>query len=496
MDDYDDARYIQGPGPLGEEPSRHSRPGPGPRRAAGTHRMVLRQGVDCREELLEQQGRDGTIRVHALTPAGHDAVRAEMHLLASLEVAGVTAAPCVLTIEERGYVREGAPPLDRRSGRRAAESGSPATAERVALGRARDHLDALVDALHERGWLLGATPGEGIGRRSDGSVVLLDLSGLRPGEELTVRQADRRWVDSVLQDQERTLRRRLHHPHGPAPSDGSGSALPATPERSDVRADFSGIGTMATTDPDGQGIQLADEEDHDVTHVAVAAPPVPPPSIFRLRRARSARAGELVPHSGAVPAAPLDVIREVLSSPGNRRTAIMTAGTVLLVGAVIGAGAWLVTPSSPPQEPGATAAATSPASDAPAPTITDPWALAAELAGSRHAYVTGLSTQPVAAPGSPAFAADEVVRAAYTDLTIEGGGPVIHEASVVEGSSSDGTALLQVTTSTESYEVFEADGATRVVHATEPTVVELALAWDGDHWLVQTTRTMTDASAS
>src|SRR5699024_7510386 len=78
------------------------------------------------------------------------------------------------------------------------------------LARAREALDALIDALHERGWVLGAPPGGGLGARADGTVMVIDLRGLRREEGLGPRSADRRWVDSVLQDGDRTLRRRVH----------------------------------------------------------------------------------------------------------------------------------------------------------------------------------------------------------------------------------------------------------------------------------------------
>src|SRR5699024_12007232 len=50
------------------------------------------------------------------------------------------------------------------------------------LARAREALDALIDALHERGWVLGAPPGGGLGARADGTVMVIDLRGLRREE--------------------------------------------------------------------------------------------------------------------------------------------------------------------------------------------------------------------------------------------------------------------------------------------------------------------------
>src|SRR5699024_10417491 len=102
------------------------------------------------------------------------------------------------------------------------------TSERQGQARARESLEALIDALHERGWVLGAPLGEGAGIRTDGSVTVLDLSGLRPQEATGARLEDRRWVDSVLRDEGRTLRRRIDARCTPRPSGPSSPALPTT----------------------------------------------------------------------------------------------------------------------------------------------------------------------------------------------------------------------------------------------------------------------------
>ena len=57
------------------------------------------------EERHGQNGREDAVRVRWRGSEGQHAVTAEMQLLASLEVAGITAAPDVLGIEEDGYVR-------------------------------------------------------------------------------------------------------------------------------------------------------------------------------------------------------------------------------------------------------------------------------------------------------------------------------------------------------------------------------------------------------
>ncbi|GAA1487700.1 hypothetical protein GCM10009626_04460 [Brachybacterium sacelli] len=437
MEDFDEARFTQGPLPADGRPERPGGP-----------TIPLRRDEDRHEELVGSSGQLG-VRVSAGSADGQEALRAEMHLLASLEVAGLAAAPTVLTLEDDGYVRESAHPLGHRRGRRAAGNPSPATAERAALGRARDDLDALVDALHERDWVLGAPPGEGLGMRADGSVVLLDLGGLRPGQALADRRADRHWVDSVLHDEERTLRRRVHE------------AEPRT-----------------------------EKELEGPTHVASAsssATPLPAPRPTRSRPEHPA---------GPRPAVPglMTSMREVVAQRGLRRTTALTAAAVLSLGVLLGTGTWLVL--SPGHEhPKTPPAAASPTREG-APEITEPWALAAELAGARHAYVTGLSSRPAAAPGTPALSSDQQVRQAYQGSTVTGGGPVIHEARLRGGPDEEGLAVLEVTSSREEYEIEEADGTVRTVAASEPAVLELTLRWDGAQWLVTTTRTVSSPDAA
>ncbi|MBE9404118.1 hypothetical protein IOE58_07925, partial [Brachybacterium sp. Marseille-Q2903] len=119
-----------------------------------------------REDLLLAAGGAEVVRVRALTGLGEQLVRAELQLLASLEVAGVRAAPAVLEIEDDGYLREAGNPVGPGStdgpraaqGRRRALETAPGTQERQYLARAREDLDALVTALHDRGWVLGASP--------------------------------------------------------------------------------------------------------------------------------------------------------------------------------------------------------------------------------------------------------------------------------------------------------------------------------------------------
>lgn len=472
---------VLGPGrPAGGAPDRSVRASSGRRaarsedghRAGREEEAVLRQDDERSEELrggpLQQ-----VVTVTGIGARGHESVHAEMHLLAALEVAGVRAAPDVLSREDDGYQREGAPPLDLTGGRRAAAVGNPATGERLALGRAREDLDAFIDALHERGWVLGAPQGTGIGRRGDGTVIVRDLRGLHRAEELAARRADRRWIDSVLGDQERTLRRRVHQLDQRPGHAWISGPLDAPPE------------PAAPED----AVEDAAESESDPTQRRTVAPlPVP-------RTGSRARASAGAPRR---PASMLRTTRQALSQPGALGTVVLTAMAVLLGGAVVAGAAWLLLappgpfagPTAPsPAAPSPTAPSpAAPTAAAPAPEITDPWDLAAQLAGTRHAYVTGTSPVSAAAPGSPAQQADDEIRAAYDGATVRGGGPVVHDAALEGVDPNAGTAVLTVVTSVEAHEVIESDGAVTAVPATAPSAVELEVRWDGSDWLVVQSR--------
>lgn len=503
MDDFDDDRFAQGPAPLsaalGGTPLRRAPRASGADQEPPPQEAALRTGEDLLEELLTAESGQLAVRVLGRTPAGRIQARAEMQLLAALEVAGIHAAPTVLDLEEDGYVREHAPPLIRRAGRRASENGSPPTAEREAVACARDDLDALVDAVHERGWVLGAAAGQGLGRRTDGSVMLRDLRGLLPSEHLAPRREDRHWVDSVLHDQERTLRRRVDAPHALLDSAPTLAAplVPPEPLHGGVTLaqaprggmDGGAAGPRAPREGPFPGNGELIRERMDVTPEAAqvrssAELPAPCGSRGQALRERLSAGGWGRPagHLGRW-------MRAAQAPPPRRRTALLGTAAVLLAGGLIGTGAWLILPQGAAEAPPAATSAAPVPSPAPAPDIEDPWELAAEIAGARHAYVTGASPQPVAAPGSAAWDVDEEVRAAYDGLRLEGGGPVIHEAALLEGSPDDGTVEMLVTTSMQAHRIREEDESEgsppRSVAATEAVEVQLTLTWDGSRWLVR-----------
>ncbi|MGO3478662.1 MAG: hypothetical protein ACTIOA_10925, partial [Brachybacterium tyrofermentans] len=76
------------------------------------------------------------------------------------------------------------------------------------------------------------------------------------------------------------------------------------------------------------------------------------------------------------------------------------------------------------------------------------------------------------------------VRAAYDGYTVEGGGPVIHEAEVLQGPTEDGMALLRILTSSEAADLVAADGTRHPVPATGQESIDLEIHWDGTGWRV------------
>ena len=463
--------------------------GPGPAGAGRDGAAGDRTGRE--EESLGAPGREDALRVRWRGPDGRESVTAEMQLLAALEVAGISAAPDVIGMEEDGYIRETAPPLARRRGRRAADGGAPATGERVAQARAREDLEAFVASLHERGWVLGAPRGRGLGVRADGSVLVLDLSGLRREQSLAVRSADLHWIDSVLEDEERTLRRRVHAlPGAGAPSLDLPGFL-VTPTGTGPTDPPRVPGEQGV--PDREDAAEADSAEADVAADASVVAPLPAP---RLRRARTqARAAGGGDTGSSRRRGSGGALSAVLGERRHRRTALLSGAVVLALGLGAAAAITLTTDRPEParQAPavvaGGAPSGAGASQEGQVPEIEDPWALAAELAGSRHSYLTGASDVPVAAEGGAAQEEDERIRTAYEGYEVQGSGPVVHEAELLEGPDEDGMAVLRVLVSTEAGQVREGSGIVQETSDSGAYQVDLVLVWDGARWRIFETRT-------
>ena len=482
-------RFVLGPTADGPGRDGPGREGPGPAGAGRDGASGDRTGRE--EESLGAPGREDALRVRWRGPDGRESVTAEMQLLAALEVAGISAAPDVIGMEEDGYIRETAPPLARRRGRRAADGGAPATGERVAQARAREDLEAFVASLHERGWVLGAPRGRGLGVRADGSVLVLDLSGMRREQSLAVRSADLHWIDSVLEDEERTLRRRVHAlPGAGAPSLDLPGFL-VTPAGTGPTDPPRVPGEQGV--PDREDAAEADSAEADVAADASVVAPLPAP---RLRRARTqARAAGGGDTGSSRRRGSGGALSAVLGERRHRRTALLSGAVVLALGLGAAAAITLTTDRPEParQAPavvaGGAPSGAGASQEGQVPEIEDPWALAAELAGSRHSYLTGASDVPVAAEGGAAQEEDERIRTAYEGYEVQGSGPVVHEAELLEGPDEDGIAVLRVLVSTEAGQVREGSGIVQETSDSGAYQVDLVLVWDGARWRIFETRT-------
>lgn len=482
-------RFVLGPTADGPGRDGPGREGPGPAGAGRDGAAGDRTGRE--EESLGAPGREDALRVRWRGPDGRESVTAELQLLAALEVAGISAAPDVIGMEEDGYIRETAPPLARRRGRRAADGGAPATGERVAQARAREDLEAFVASLHERGWVLGAPRGRGLGVRADGSVLVLDLSGLRREQSLAVRSADLHWIDSVLEDEERTLRRRVHAlPGAGAPSLDLPGFL-VTPAGTGPTDPPRVPGEQGV--PDREDAAEADSAEADVAADASVVAPLPAP---RLRRARTqARAAGGGDTGSSRRRGSGGALSAVLGERRHRRTALLSGAVVLALGLGAAAAITLTTDRPEParQAPavvaGGAPSGAGASQEGQVPEIEDPWALAAELAGSRHSYLTGASDVPVAAEGGAAQEEDERIRTAYEGYEVQGSGPVVHEAELLEGPDEDGMAVLRVLVSTEAGQVREGSGIVQETSDSGAYQVDLVLVWDGARWRIFETRT-------
>ena len=433
------------------------------RRAAGSIAgQVLREDSERQEVMHLRPDGQGLVEVRAASPASRQLVLDEAQLLAALEVEGLRAAPSVLRLEDDGYVREAASAQTPRRGRRSADDATPGTEERRATAGARDDLEALIGSLHARGWVLGAAPGQGLGIRSDGTVVVNDLSGLCAASGISPRLDDQLWIDSVLRDQQRTLKRRIDQlDPGPVP-DGLPSPRPETDqERTMEGGGF--VLAAGVVGPEGDGESerscAAEERREAAERDGAEQLGLPRPrGVGRRMRGRW-----------------LGAPREILGQLTSRSRALL-AGGVLIGGSLLGVGAWAMLPAPAP--------APAPVAESAAPGIEDPRQVADELAAARHAYVIGASDAPVSRAGSPAREQDDAVRAAYAELTVAGDYPVVHSAELVAAPDAEGIARLSIESSTPAQEVLTADGTARQLPETGTVRVELTVQWDGNAWQI------------
>lgn len=412
--------------------------------------------------------------VRTTAPAATAELEVEADLLEQLTSLQAEAFPRVLGRTPTAYVREDAAPPGAGRGRRRADLGSPRTAERLAQGAAREMLDGSLAVLHELGWTLGSEAADGLGIRDDGTVLIRDLAGLRRGEGLRERLVDQRWIDSVLGDAGRTLRRRAE-------------AVAADPAAGD-RADAVGA-------PDGRPAPRGESSaGHGRFPVARSASarrepgrsPEPTsgggtgrrrifdptvPSGIRRRsapRAGASRARALVRWYPVLLALVFVVSAVTVMSLGAQRGAVPTAGSEATRGAA---------------SPVASAEQESPAVSPP-----DPRTLVSDLATARREALAGGDPGRSTATGSTARLEDERLSRAYIGIEVQGWSTTVESAEVVAFEASDGTATIRARVAESERTLRYPDGTTRTVPATPPHDVELDLLWSEGRWVVAASR--------
>ena len=462
-------------------------------------RRLRYEDGDRRESLLRAGGGAGIcLEVSARSAAGREALRQEADVLALLAELRLRAAPALIEVQGDGYLRETGRPLCGGSGRRIDRDGAPAPEERAAQARAREDMDALLEALHGAGLVLGLEGSAGLAARGDGSVLVDDLRGLHRSGATADRLADQRWLDTVLHDQGRTLRRRIDQeaPHdvldapdrsgaGPSPwlqeaRPGSrphaaqapaGAAVPGAPIRRGPGEARSGgtrwaagmIGRLADPGgsrgrgPRGGGRRGAREGG----------------------RRRGVRRREAVILGGAGAVVALLVPMLVMFAPPMREGPAEGASVPTPVASVD-----VPPPSATPPATGVPVQTDGP-SGAAVPSLEDPQSVLASLAQQRHDYVLGVAGDTAAAPGSPAESEDEAVREGYRGASVQGWRTVVHGASVRSEDPAEGIVVLEARIEESAHTVLGPDGARREVPGSGIVPVRVELQQVQGAWRIR-----------
>lgn len=455
------------------------------------------------ETTLLRRGRSLICRVRGLHGAARDHLDEIGDLLLDLSMAGVRAAPRVLAAAPGELELEGAAPLRRSPGTHRAEAAGhpPAAPEREARAGAREDLDLLLDALHDRGWVLGLTSHEGLALRGDGRVMVLDLSGLHRSPEADERLRDQRWIDAVLEDQGRTLRRRINGPFGGTGDSGSALRAPLLPARELAHQGFVDsrptlLRPLAVTAVEGYDEGRAPFPSRRRRDPAGATGWVPGGAAGRGRRGWSA----VLPRAGAAAAAAAAAL-------------LVGAGAILLLDGGGGAAAKdaAASPvSSAPGPPpaiapgGASGVASGDAdggadgvdqSTAAASALPDPRDGLQELVAQRHAYLTSRSSASPNVPGAPADLADARRRALFEDAAITAPEPRVVSAELTSLDAQSGTAeVLAVLDVAPGQARFE-DGTVTALPAEETQIRFRLQALEG-RWLILEAEPVSDSSSA
>ncbi len=434
-------------------------------------------------------------------------VDAQADLLERLAAEGVEALPRVLGRAPGAYVREDAAAWRPGGGRRSAVAGDPRTAERLAQAAVRERLEAALDRLHAADHVLGLTGREGLGFRPDGTVMIRDLSALAPGATLAGRLADQRWLDSVLGDAGRTLRRRADAAPAPWIDDADGTG-PGPAAGGAERSDPPAVSPLQAPPPPSAPRAASD----DAPTRRVAAEERRPARMWSPLAARAGDAGLVVqpwsqesgrPWSARLPAgrdagrgegAAASMLRRWRRSLQGRApfawrglavgAAAVCALTVLIVLATV--------PGTSPQaeaEGASTASAAPGAEDAAAEESAvepaDPVGLVGVLASARREHLVAGVEDTATAPGSPAADQDARLAEAYRHVTVTGWTTTVVSAEVIACDTTAGTASIRARISESERTLTLPDGTVRTVPAVPEHEVVLHLVWLDGRWLLE-----------
>lgn len=494
--------------------------------------IARENGVVVRSAIGPDAGR--VVVMSADGPEGAARLEDLALLLDRMQAAGVAAMPRVLGVEPGSLVHEDGAVWSSGRGRRVDPLGSPATCERVAVSAARESLEAMLGALHASGIVLGLAGRPGLAIRADGTVLVRDLSRVHEDESLAARLADRRWLDEVLGDDDRTLLRPRTAEATRAASDGAqrrwGGSLAAfgTPSSPRIAPE------AETSEPPGlegpgpgtmrravglEAVGLAVEETHGQQDVpwlpaaslaawsspAAGADPsetanasLSPSATVRPRLGERARtvvsARPLSWRALAVTAASVSVLTAtavLIGVPGG--DAASTQGRQQGVRAasapspsVSAAPTGAAPQSAAPSSTGSGSAAPSnvgPSSTAPP--IDDPAALVSSIALARRERIIGGAADVTTLPGSPASEQDARLAEAYAGRTVTGWSTTVLTAEVIAFDSERGAATVRARIQESERTVTAPDGSVTNVAASPEHDVVLELVWSDGRWLVQ-----------
>jgi hypothetical protein len=429
-------------------------------------------------------------------------------LMQDVANAGVRAVPTELAFSEEDgeVVGEGGFPVRVGQGRHAEPTSSRTVEEQAGWARLREAAEDLVDALHERGWVLGLEDGEGLGLRADGSVVLLDMGGLTRSRDRTARHGDQAWLDALPGRCDGMLRRRRGTGGSTVQlTDQAGSVGLAE----DADAVAATVLTGSGADRSMQGDRTECESSESDAWDAVVRPV---PTQF-------ADAGEQFPRWHRSKRTGKGALRNRRSRLPER-SVVVAAVAVLLTVVIVGGGAYALVDRA---QRDATQAAGSPTSSTAVPAnaapvlaaegtepppatertestepsedadpVTDPQAGLEQLLDRRQEYLLGHTEVPVAAADSPAALHDLEVREAYLGLEVVGDSPRIRDAEVLEHDPGSGVLQIRAEVQQPAAQVTGANGEIWNVEAEDWSVLDFELHQLSGRWQLVEVRAAQD----